>query len=199
VAATSFLTESEVAELGLGSCGVDVRISHRASIYNPERVHLGSHVRIDDFALLTTGRSGRIDVGNYVHIAAFAALYGAAGVTLGDYTSLSARVSVYTTNDDYGGDHLTNPTVPDEYRGVEMAPVTLGRHTAIGAHSVILPGVTTGEGEAVGALSLVRSPLDAWGVYAGVPVRLIRPRTRNLLLLEKAHRAAGDVVDTPPD
>ena len=190
---TSFLTESEVGNLRLGSHGSAVLISRFASIHQPGRVHLGSHVRIDDFVVLSTGDAGRIDIGSFVHIGAFSALFGRGGVTIGSYASLSARVSVYTTNDDYSGEHLTNPTVLAEYTGVDIAPVSLQRHALIGAHSVVLPGVCIGEGVAVGALSLVDRSLEAWGIYAGIPAQFVRTRSRALLSLEERHRAAtGD-------
>jgi galactoside O-acetyltransferase len=190
MARTSFLTESEVDGLGLGSHGKSILISRFASIHCPERIHLGSHVRIDDFAVLTTGTSGRIDIGSFVHISAFAALFGGGGITIESHVAVSARVSVFTTNDDYSGEHLTNPTVPAEYTGVEIAPVRLGRHAIVGAHSVVLPGTCMGEGVAVGALSLVNESLEAWGIYAGIPARLLKPRSRALLSLEQDHRAA---------
>lgn len=50
----------------------------------------------------------------------------------------------------------------------------------VGAHSVILPGVSFGEGAVVGSLSLVKESLDPWGIYGGVPARLIKPRGRNV-------------------
>ena len=189
---TSFLTDSEVDELGLGSHGCSVLISRFASIHDPERVFLGDHVRIDDFAVLTTGDSGRIDIGSYVHIPVHSALFGRGGIKMEDYAGLSARVTVFTTNDDYSGTHLTNPTVPARYTGVNIAPVHLRKHVIVGAHSVILPGVVLGEGVAVGALSLVDRSLEEWGIYAGIPVKLIKPRSRALLSLEQKHRSAAD-------
>jgi dTDP-4-amino-4,6-dideoxy-D-glucose acyltransferase len=200
MAHTSFLTEPEVQALGLGSCGSSVLISRFASIHQPERMHVGDHVRIDDFAVLTAGGSGYLEIGNYVHIASFAALFGGGGITLESYVGVSARSTVYSTNDDYSGAHLTNPTVPTEYTDVTIAPVTLRKHALIGAQCVILPGVDIGEGVAVGALSLVDGSLEAWGIYAGVPARYLKARSRALLSLEEKHRAAaGDSDDAAGD
>jgi serine acetyltransferase len=61
--------------------------------------------------------------------------------------------------------------------------ITIGRFSQVGAGSIIMPGVTLGEGVAVGAMALVKKDLDAWGIYAGNPVRLIKPRERGLLNL----------------
>ena len=48
---TSFYTEEELPLLRLASYGRDVRISRKTSFYAPEQMHLGSHVRIDDFCI----------------------------------------------------------------------------------------------------------------------------------------------------
>lgn len=193
----SFLTEAEVANLGLGSYGDVVLISRLASIHQPERVHLGDHVRIDDFAVLTAGESGRIRMGSYVHIAAFAALFGGGGIAIEDYVGVSARGTVYSTNDDYSGAHLTNPTVLAEFTDVTIAPVRLQRHVLIGAHSVILPGVSLREGVAVGAVSLVDRSLEAWGVYAGIPATFVKSRSRALLSRTGTSRDYGRFVRWP--
>ena len=55
----------------------------------------------------------------------------------------------------------------------------------IGTGSTLLPGVTLGEGCSVGAMSLINKSLPAWGIYAGIPARLLRPRSRKLLELSR--------------
>jgi len=182
---TSFLEPSEVAELGLGQVGSHVLISRYAVLHNPGNIFVGHHVRIDDFCLITAGDDQPVTIGDWVHLAAFSALFGRGGISVDDFAGLSSRVSVYSTNDDYSGEHMTNPTIPDEYTGVVTAPVRIGRHVVVGASSVILPGVTIPEGCAVGALSLVRETLEPWGIYAGAPVRRINERSRRLLDLER--------------
>jgi acetyltransferase-like isoleucine patch superfamily enzyme len=44
-----------------------------------------------------------------------------------------------------------------------------------------LPGTIVPEGVAIGALSLVRGTLEPWSIYAGVPARRVRARSRDLL------------------
>ena len=82
-------------------------------------------------------------------------------------------------------DTNSNPTVPDAYKDVHHAPVTLGRHVIIGSASVILPGSTLEDGVAVCALSLVKGNCQAFGIYAGNPARRVRERKRDLLDVEK--------------
>ena len=42
-------TKDELLAMGFRSVGEDVRVSTRASIYSPELISIGNHVRIDDF------------------------------------------------------------------------------------------------------------------------------------------------------
>ena len=48
-----YLSRAQLAELGLASYGEDVLISDRCSIYGAASISLGSHVRIDDFTIIT--------------------------------------------------------------------------------------------------------------------------------------------------
>lgn len=180
----SFYSEEELRSLGLGGAGKSVRLSSKASIYNAASIRLGDNVRIDDFCVLSAGEGG-IEVNKHVHIAAFSSLIGRGRITLGDYSNISSRVSIYSSSDDYSGEWMTNPTLPSEFTGVTHADVHIGRHAIVGAGSVILPGLVIADGCAIGALSLVNKDCDPFGVYAGVPARRIGERKRCLLELER--------------
>ena len=173
----SFYSNEELKKLGLKSYGEDILISRKASIYSPGEIELGDHVRIDDFCIL----SGKIRMGSYIHISAYVAFYAAYGIDVGDYATISGRVLIYSQNDDYSGDFLTNPMVPADKTNVTGGKVKIGKYAIIGAGSVILPDLVIGEGVAVGAMSLVNKSLDPWMIYGGVPVRVIRERSRKLL------------------
>jgi acetyltransferase-like isoleucine patch superfamily enzyme len=107
--AVSFYSSAELAGLGLKRCGRDVFISRHCRLYGPEGIEIGDRVRIDDFCIL----SGRITIGSDVHVAAYVGLYGAGGIVIGDFGGISARTLVYSVSDDYSGEHLSGPTVPD--------------------------------------------------------------------------------------
>lgn len=177
----AFYSDKELVEIGFAKYGVNVLISNKTSIYNPSKISIGSNVRIDDFCVLSAGEGG-IEIGNYVHIAVFCSLIGLGKISLAEFSGLSSRVSIYSSNDDYSGEHLTNPTVPSQYTGVEHADVSIGKHAIIGSGSVILPGVALEEGVAIAALSLVSKNCSAFGVYSGN--RRIAERKRRLLELE---------------
>ncbi len=191
---TSYYSPEELAGLGLGSFGEDVRISRYARLYGAAHMHFGSHVRIDDFCLL----SGRITLGSYIHIAAGVLLYGGeAGIFFDDYTTASSRCALYAQSDDYSGEHMTNPTVPEAYTGVCSAPVTIGKHVILGTGSTVLPGVSIGEGCAVGAMTLLNRSTEPWGVYYGVPARRQGERKRGLLALCRQLEESGGAHAEP--
>ncbi len=179
------LSRESLEQMGFSSIGNNVRLSDRASFYNPARISLGNNVRIDDFCVISAG-SGGISIGNHIHIAVFSSLIGAGKITLCDFCNISSRVSIYSSNDDYSGSAMTNPVVPTQYTNVTHADVFLNKHVIIGCGSIILPGVTLGEGASIGAQSLVKGDCEAFCVYAGNPLRKIRARKRDLLELEKA-------------
>ena len=181
----AFLLREQLEKIGFLSLGENVWISDKASIYNAGNISIGNHVRIDDFCVLSAGVGG-IKIGDYIHIGVYASLIGAGIISLSDFCNLSSRVSIYSSNDDYSGNTLTNPTVHDQFKNVFYKDVFLGKHVIIGCGSVILPGVTLEEGAAVGALSLVTKNCESFTIYSGNPARRIKSRSRNLLEYEQA-------------
>lgn len=183
------LSREQIEAMGFAHVGSGVQISDRASFYRADKMTIGDNSRIDDFCVLSAGVGG-IHIGQHVHVAVFSSLIGAGQITLADFCNLSSRVSIYSSSDDYSGQHMTNPTVPTAYTGVVHADVMLDRHVIVGCGSVILPGVRLHEGVAIGALSLVAESCEAFGIYAGNPLRRIKARSRDLLLQEAAFMAA---------
>lgn len=182
----AMLPRNVIEDMGFAALGENVQISDKASFYGTSQISIGNNVRIDDFCVLSAGIGG-IEIGNQIHIAVYSSLIGAGKITLADFCNISSRVSIYSSNDDYTGANLTNPTIPDEYKNVTNAPVYLGKHVIIGSGSVILPGITLEDGVAIGALSLVSKSCEAFSIYAGNPSRRIKARKRDLVELEKRY------------
>jgi galactoside O-acetyltransferase len=163
MARSSFYTDEELKEIGFSG--------------------LGNDVRNDDFCII----SGSVKIGRNVHIAAGVYLFGGEGIELQDFVGISSRSSVYSVSDDYSGEFLTNPTIPDEYKHIIGEKVIFERHALVGAGCTILPGARLGEGSAVGAMSLVAKRLEPWTIYVGIPARRVKERSRRLLDLEKSY------------
>jgi len=188
--------------IGFASCGDHVIIRPTVRIVRPERIHIGSHVMIDDFVFL--GAHEELVIGNHVHIGCHTALIGGGWCYVSDFFGMSSGVRVLTGSDDFLGGGLTNPTIPVDLRHVHRGRVWLGAHGGLGANSVVFPDVAVGEGSTVAAGSVVSKHLPPWGVYAGSPARLVKARpSAHIVSGEKAllarEGAPQQAFRAPPD
>jgi galactoside O-acetyltransferase len=179
----AYYLESELQSLGFRSLGEDIRLSRKSSVYGAKNISIGNHVRIDDFCVLSAGEGG-IFLGDCIHLGVYSSIIGGGAVTLEDFVNISSRVSIYSSNDDYSGAAMTSPMVPARYTNIQVADVRICKHAIVGSGSVILPGITIGEGVAVGALSLVNQDCKPFGIYAGIPARRTKERKTDFLELE---------------
>ncbi|MDV2857695.1 acyltransferase [Oceanimonas sp. CAM02] len=177
----AYLTREQLEAVGFKKLGINVKVSDKASIYNPELIELGDHSRIDDFCMI----SGKVSIGQFVHIAPQCLLAGGEkGITMDDFSGLAYQVQVFTQSDDYTGRTLTNPNIPSKYKKEIKRSTSLGRHVIVGAGSIIFPGVEVKEGCSVGAMTLVSKSTQPWGIYVGNPARRVKERKKDLLTLE---------------
>ena len=180
---SNFLSEKELAELGLKAYGKNVLIGRHVVLYSPGQLTLGDDVRIDDFTIV----SGKVTMGSYIHVSQFCGLYGGdEGIVMEDFSGLSAKCSVYAVSDDYTGHSMTNPMVPAKYKPTSISKaVHIGKHAIVGCNSVVLPGVDIPEGAAVGSLSCVTRSLEPWSINIGIPAKKKSDRAKDILDLEK--------------
>ena len=160
--------------------GSDVRIFGAAKILGTGNIVIGSHVIIDDFVFI--GNHRRLILGNHVHVASHASITGGGDCICCDFSGVSSGARILTGTDDFGGDGLTGPTIPAQFRAVERGRVVIGAHAVIGVNAVVCPNVIVGEGATVGAGAVVIRDLEPWGIYVGAPARKIRDRRRDVIL-----------------
>lgn len=180
----AYLSKEELTKIGFASFGEEVYISDKVSIYNPSKIAIGSFVRIDDFCLLSAGEEG-IEIGNYIHISCYACIMGQAKITIKDFVAISIKATILSSSSDFSGETLPMLQVFNfdknysDLFSVTSKPVVLETNTGIGAHTVVLPGVTVGKGTGVGANSVVYESLNEWGIYSGNPVRFVKKRSQD--------------------
>ena len=134
----------------LGSCGESVFIETPVHMSYGSHVHLGENFYANFNLIL-------VDDGE-IHI--------------GDKVMIGPNVTLCTTG---------HPVYP-LYR--EMAahyslPIHIGNNVWIGAHSVVLPGVTIGDNAVIGAGSIVTRDIPANVVAVGNPCRVMRAITEH--------------------
>ncbi|MGE0106116.1 MAG: acyltransferase [Thiomonas sp.] len=178
------------AALGFASVGVNVLIRSTVRIVHPERIHIGSHVMIDDFVFI--GAHEELVIGNHVHIGVHTALIGGGRCYVSDFAGMSIGVKVMCGSDDFLGGGLTNPTIPPPFRAVHRGEVWLGPHAGLGAGSIVFPDVAIGEGSMVAAGSVVTRSLGPWGIYGGHPARRIKPRPSEHIRQREAELLAAE-------
>ena len=177
----SFYSEEELKSLGFKSCGENVLISRFARFYGISNMEIGNNVRIDDFCIL----SGKIKIGNYVHISAYTALYGSQGIEINDYCGCSARSIIYSAMDDFSGEYMIGPMVPDDLTNVTGGPVILEKYVQLGANTTVMPNLKIGEGAVTGSCTLVRHDVEPWTVNIGIPSKVLKRRKDNPKELSK--------------
>jgi acetyltransferase-like isoleucine patch superfamily enzyme len=185
----AFYSNEQLISFGFKSLGKNIKISDKASIYNHDQISIGDNTRIDDFCVI----SGKVTLGRNVHVAIFCNIAGGElGVTMEDFSGLAYGCQVFSQSDDYSGRTLTNPTVPDKYKTEIKAAVHIGKHCIIGTSSIIFPGITLGEGTAIGALSVVSKDTLPWSIYMGTPAKRVKERSKELLALEQEYLKDSD-------
>ena len=179
----SFLSQKELDKMEFKFLGKNVLISDKCSLYNTKNISINDNSRIDDFCILSEGNEG-IEIGKYVHIACYSSLIGKGKIIMKDYSGLSSRVSVYSSSDNYDGEYMTNPCLPDIVTNTTHKDVIIGKHVVIGSNSVVLPGVVLTDGCSIGAMSLVTKSVHTMDVMAGIPIKKIKERKLNIFNLE---------------
>jgi len=178
-------TEHDLKEEGFRALGSNVRIARNCTVVGAENISIGNNVRIDGYSTIIATGDGYVTLGSNIHIGGHCTILAGKGFVMNDFSTLSWGVRVFTQTDDFSGTFMTNPTVPSQYTNVYGGLVTLGRHSVIGAGCVILPNINIPEGVAVGALSLLNQDLVKWSIYAGIPAKIIKKRSSELLSYEQ--------------
>lgn len=177
----AYLSQIQLEKLGFKFLGNNVKISDKASIYNPETIEIDDNSRIDDFCVI----SGMVKIGKYNHITPLCLIAGGEkGVFLDDFCTLAYGVKVFSQSDDYSGNSMVNSLIPKIYKKEEISTVRIERQVIVGAGSIVMPGVIIAEGCSVGAMTLVNKSTKPWGVYIGTPAKRVKERKQDLLKLE---------------
>ncbi len=179
--AAGFFLRGEYFKAKLGGMGKNVLIDLGVIIWNPKNVRIGDHSHIDTNAKIEASDS--IEIGSYVHVASNTLLQGRGTLFIGDYADIAAGALIYS-----GVNHYTDgrtksfyemsSCAPADRQFIKAAPVRIEKHAFVGMGSVIMPGVSIGEGAIVGASSFVNSNIPPYKIAFGAPARVIKDRPR---------------------
>lgn len=113
---------------------------------------------------------GRLRIGEHSSIGDRCILDARGGLSIGDSVNLSTGVWIWT------GEHDVQSKT---FEGV-LSPVQIEDYVWISCRSIILPGVTIGEGVVVAAGSVVTKSIPPYTIVAGVPAKQIGTRSKDL-------------------
>ena len=169
---------------GFKHLGKNVTIYPFARIIYPEMVSISDYCVLDDFTFIDGGQG--VTLYGWVHIAVHALIMGGGTCEIGAFSGIAMGAQILTGSDDYKGVTLLGPAIPPPYRRPIRSFVKIGRDCVIGANTVVLPGVTIGDGVAVGAMSLVTHDLPPWTLCYGIPAELHRDRPKDEIIALEA-------------
>lgn len=157
--------------------GKNAQIWELAKVIYPQNISIGKETVVDDFALLYAQGDG-IKLGNFCHVTVHCTLMSGGLIEFGDFSAIGPGGIILASTDDYHGNGFIGLQVFGKYRNTKNAPVSIGRHVHIGAGSIIMPGVTLGDGCSIGAGSLVTKSMPGWTICYGRPCKPVKDKPR---------------------
>ena len=128
--------------------------------------HLGNYSTIEDFSTVNNG-VGDVIIGDNTIIGIGNVIIGP--VTIGNNVMLAQNIVVSGLNHEYA-----DVTKPPKDQGVSKKLITIADDVWIGANCVITAGVTIGKHSVIGAGSIVTKDVPEYTVAAGNPARILK-------------------------
>lgn len=176
-----------------------VLVGKRAKIFNCSYIQVGKNFNVDDYAEVNGLSEKGITCGDNVTIGKYALIrpsnqyggnigaglkigndsnigpYGYVGcsgmIEIGNNVMISPRVSLYAENHNFD-----DVSIPMKEQGVSKKFIKIEDDCWIAANSIVLAGVTIGNGSIIAAGSVVTKDVPPYSIFAGNPAKLIRSR-----------------------
>ena len=162
----------------LKNLGKNSILGKNLKISGENNIKIGSFSWVDDYVSLSAD-FGSISIGDRVHVAPFSILSGGGGICIEDFVGIASNVHIYSHSEvPKKGKKMSGPMVSESEKGFKSEPVHLKKNCFISAGSIILPGITIGEGAIVTANSVVTKNVDPWTIVIGNPAKKIGKRKK---------------------
>ena len=153
------------------------RVSRFADIEESVRgtsIFIGDGAMIDAFVKIKpAGGTGDVRIGANSYINSGTVIYSGNGLTIGQHVLVAANCTFAPVNHEFASrDRL----IVEQRFQTSRGGILVEDDVWIGANCVILDGSILRRGCVIGAMSLVSGELDAYGVYAGNPLRKVGER-----------------------
>lgn len=158
--------------IGNISIGSDVEIRSYcvfdARSFCSPSIIIGDACRVKEFVTFSA-YGGKIHLDNNVLIGSKTTIHGHGDVYIGAYSGIGPGVTIVSSNHIFE-DHKSHW----QDQGEIASPVTIEKNSWIGSNSIVLAGVTVGEGAVIGAGSVVVDDIPSRVVAVGNPCKVIR-------------------------
>lgn len=161
--------------------GTDVRICRGVNIdasgHPNNLIYLADDVifsyGVDIQALINTS----IHIGKGTFIGPYVTIAGPGNISIGNNCLIAAHSGIFANNHIY-----SDPTKPIGSQGVTCVGITIEDDCWLGSGVKVLDGVTIGHGSVIGAGSVVTKNIPPFSIAVGVPVRVIKSRSKKELV-----------------
>jgi len=129
-------------------------------------INIGNHCKVQ--ANVYVGNGGNIKIGNYCNINENVKIRN---IIMGDYVMVAPGVHFITGHHEY-----LDLTKPMMFQKEIQKTTKIGSDVWIGTNAIIMNGVEIEDGCIIGANSVVTKNCEKYGIYGGIPARLIKKR-----------------------
>ena len=131
-----------------------------AIITTQTETHLGDQSVIGDFVLI---HCRQFSLGYGSQINAGAKIVGGGDCIVGERSVIGYNAVLLTRSDTPKSDYMSD-SMPENRRAIRSGTITIGDQAFVGSNTVIMPGVTVGDGACVGAGSYVDKDVPEWTI-----------------------------------
>ncbi len=168
----TFYSDEELRGINFKYLGANVKIKKNVGMFFCDNISIHDNVRIDDFSIIVGTGAGLV-IENNVHFSARAYLVCFGGIEIKCYSTFGPNVSIFSASDNYTDAFLSNGTVDDKYKKLDAQKIEVGPGSIVGSSCTLLPGALMGRGSSLGAHSLLKTNVEEYEIYAGIPAKKI--------------------------
>jgi len=151
-----------------GQVGEGVHIDRNVRLLrHPGNIHIGSWVMIKEGARICPAQpDANIWIGEFTTVGYHTYIFASAGIHIGANCLLAPFCYLVDSNHGIAREKLIRE------QEMSASPITRGDDVWLGTQSLVLPGVTSGQGAVVGAGSVIRESVPEYAIVAGAPAQV---------------------------
>lgn len=151
--------------------GENVIFEKGVLVFHSENINLGNNIYIGHYSILKGYYKNDMTIGRNTWIGQYCFFHSAGGIEIGENVGIGPYVKILTSvHMEEGRDK------PIVFSELDFKKVVIEKNCDLGVGTVILPGVTIGEGSQIGAGSVVSKDIPPYSIAAGVPAKVLRMR-----------------------